>query len=268
MPSADIMFESLVDEEFAGGNGTLAARVKGYNAELAVVTEPTRMQVCPACLGAFLGDLTLKGKAGMPYMGSEIPNPIYGAARASELFREWEKIWRERNDHALFREEGKELNVVLWVIDSHNEGEFTQMGIPLSVKISWVVWCHPGMSEGEFWRQFRFFWKERAEDPALAPFELALTPSFHFVRPWETRRDHLAVRSVIEAFRSFTGSEPAVGGAPFSCDLGHYGDPGGMPCLLLGPRGDNLHTSDEWVLLEDVYALTGVFAVLAARWCA
>ena len=74
-PAGDLLFESLVDEEFAGGNGTLAARLAGFNADLAVLLEPTRMQVCPACLGAFLGDLTIQGRAGMPFMGAEIPNP-------------------------------------------------------------------------------------------------------------------------------------------------------------------------------------------------
>ena len=67
-PAGDIIFESIVDEEFAGGNGTLASRLAGYNADLAVLTEPTRMQLCPACMGAFLGDITIQGTAGLPYM--------------------------------------------------------------------------------------------------------------------------------------------------------------------------------------------------------
>jgi len=267
-PRGEILFESVVDEEFAGGNGTLASRLKGYNADLAVVTEPTRMQVCPACLGAFLGDLTLSGRAGMPYMGEEIANPILGAARAIELFRRWQTLWREGGDHPLFRERGKELNVVLWKIDSKREGEFTQMGTPLLTRISWIVWCYPGMSEEEFWRQFREYWREAAErEPDLAPFALELAPTYHHVRAWETPADHPAVRAVLRAFGTYAGKQAVVGGAPFSCDLGLYGDPGGMPCLLLGPRGDNLHAPDEWVLLEDLYTLTGIYAELAARWC-
>jgi acetylornithine deacetylase len=267
-PAADILFESVVDEEFAGGNGTLASRLKGCNAQLAVVTEPTRMQVCPACLGAFLGELTLTGKAGMPYTGSAIPNPIFGAARAVELFGQFQELWRRNNEHPLFREAGKELNVLLWSIDSNRAGEFTQMGTPLSTRISWIVWCHPGTTEQGFWQQLRAYWQEQAvKEPALEPFQLELTPTYHHVRAWETPADHPAVRAAAAAFRDYTGEEPVVGGAPFSCDLGLYGDPGGMPCLLLGPRGDNLHAPDEWVLLEDVYTLTGVFAELARSWC-
>jgi acetylornithine deacetylase len=267
-PAGDILFESVVDEEFAGGNGTLAGRLAGFNADLAVLTEPTRMQVCPACLGAFLGDITLRGKAGMPYMGSEIPNPIVGAARVIEGFQEWQKAWRKENSHPLFQEPGKQLNLVLSSIRSLAPGELEQMGTPLLTAISWIIWCYPGMTEAEFRGRFKRFWEDRfSSDPVLAPFSPEIQPTYHFVRPWETPTDHPGVKSVVEAYRAVTGQDPVVGGAPFSCDLGVYGDPGNMPCLILGPRGDNLHAPDEWVLLEDVYTLTEIFACLAAGWC-
>lgn len=268
-PGGDIIFESIVDEEFAGGNGTLAARLGGHNTDLAVLTEPTRMQICPACLGAFLGDITIRGKAGMPYMGSAIANPVFAAARVISLFRHWEEAWRRQNSHPLFQEQGKELNVVLSSIGSTVPGEFTQMGIPLIATVSWITWCYPGMTEPVFYKAFRAFWEPIfANDPDLVPFEVNLTPTYHYVRPWETSGTHPGVQSAIEAFKSVTGTDPVVGGAPFSCDLGVYGDPGGMPCFILGPRGDNLHAPDEWVLLEDIYTLTGIFADLAVRWSA
>jgi len=266
-PSGDILFESVVDEEFAGGNGTLASRLKGYNADLAILTEPSRMEVCPACLGAFLGDLTLHGKGGMPYMGSSIPNPIFGASRAVALFREWQDTWRAQNSHPLFKDPGKDLNVVLWCIDSKTAGEFTQMGAPLLTRISWIVWCYPGTTEEAFYRQFRKFWEERARsDPDLVPFTVELVPTYHHVKPWETEVDHPAVRETVRAFSQYMGEEPVVGGAPFSCDLAVYGEAGNMPSIILGPRGDNLHAPDEWVLGEDILSLTGIFALLAYRW--
>ena len=40
-----------------------------------------------------------------------------------------------------------------------------------------------------------------------------------------------------------------------------------MPGVILGLRGDNLHAPDEWVLIEDIYSLTGIFAYLATQWC-
>ena len=266
-PAGDLLFESLVDEEFAGGNGTLAARLAGFNADLAVLLEPTRMQVCPACLGAFLGNLTIRGRAGMPFMGSEIPNPVFAAARAIEHFREWQASWRASHSHPLFGEEGKQLNLVLSSIGSTVPGEFTQLGTPLVATISWIVWCYPGESESTFQETFGEFWRDRiAEDPELSRFQVDIEQTYHHVRSWETPSSHPGVRAAVEAMREATGSEPVVGGAPFSCDMGLYGDPGGMPCLILGPRGDNLHAPDEWVLLEDIFSLAEALAILAARW--
>jgi acetylornithine deacetylase len=57
-----------------------------------------------------------------------------------------------------------------------------------------------------------------------------------------------------------------MGGAAFSCDLAIYGEAGGMPAVILGPRGDNLHAPDEWVSIDDILDLTGIFALLAASW--
>lgn len=268
-PGGDILFESVVDEEFAGGNGTLAGRLRGHNADLALVSEPTRMEVCPACLGAFLGNLTLTGRGGMAYMGKAITNPLDGAARAIHLLKEWQATWRAKNRHPLFKAPGKELNVLPWHITTDRPGAFTQMGTPLFAKIAWIVWCHPGMTERTFYRQFRQFWKEmNQKDEALQSLKIDLEPDYHFVKPWETPVDSPAVHAVAEAFHRFSRRKPTLGGAAFSCDLGIYGEVGRMPSILLGPRGDNLHAPDEWVELEDILTLTGVFATLALEWCA
>lgn len=48
--NGDLLVESVVDEEAGGCNGTLAARLK-YNADLAIIPEPTDLAVCPAHLG-------------------------------------------------------------------------------------------------------------------------------------------------------------------------------------------------------------------------
>ena len=59
----DLMVESVVDEEFGGCNGTLAARLK-YNAHLAVVPEPTNLVVCLAHHGGLMLRVPFHGKPG------------------------------------------------------------------------------------------------------------------------------------------------------------------------------------------------------------
>jgi acetylornithine deacetylase len=267
-PRGDIIFESVVDEEFAGGNGTLASRLKGYNTDLAILTEPTRMELCIACLGALLGEITLKGKSGMPFMGEIIPNPVYGLSRLIEIFRDWEKKWASSNTHPLFKENGKELKILIWDIKTDDTDNFTQMSTPLRANISWIVWCYPGEDEDRFMQDFKKFWHERAsEDKDLGLFDIEIRQTYHYVRPWETDIEDIGIAETINSYREYSGKIPDVTGAPFSCDYALYCDTGNIPTVILGPRGDNLHAPDEWVLIDDILALAGIFANLSLRWC-
>ena len=47
----DLIVETVPDEEFAGANGTVAARARGYTADAAVVGEPTGLRVVAAQRG-------------------------------------------------------------------------------------------------------------------------------------------------------------------------------------------------------------------------
>ncbi len=41
----------------------------------------------------------------------------------------------------------------------------------------------------------------------------------------------------------------------------------GIPCVVLGPTGDGLHTAEEWVDLASVDACVDVFERLARAFC-
>jgi len=124
------------------------------------------------------------------------------------------------------------------------------------------------MSEERFYRGFREFWNSyTTQDDLLKGFRVEIVPAYHYVKAWESDPEDPAVQAVVDAFKRYTGSTPAVGGASFSCDLALYGEVGGMPSVILGPRGDNLHAPDEWVLIDDILSLAGTFALLAGFWC-
>lgn len=267
-PEGNILFESIVDEEYAGGNGTLAARLKGFNTDFAIISEPSRMEICPASMGAFLGKIKIVGKAGMPYMGKGIPNPINAAGRIINFLEDWQTKWRSMNNHPLFDESGKELNVIIWDLVSGKRDEFVQMGIPIEVTVSWIVFCYPGTQEEDFYKLFLKYLSGRIEkDKYLSSFDIDIIKDYHYVRPWETNIDNEGVISLSNSFESYINDKPKVGGAPFSCDLAIYGDLGNMPCVILGPRGGNLHAPDEWVLIDDIYSLIGIYAHFITKWC-
>ena len=61
-PDGDIIFQSVVGEE-SGGCGTLTNIVKGYNADAAIILEPTSLKLSPIQSGALTFRLKVPGKA-------------------------------------------------------------------------------------------------------------------------------------------------------------------------------------------------------------
>ena len=88
----DVIVESVVDEE-GGGNGTMAAILRGYKADAAIITEPTELQVMPAHMGWLFYRIEVKGKAlhsSMKWKGVNAIEKMMIIMRAlQELERKW-----------------------------------------------------------------------------------------------------------------------------------------------------------------------------------
>ncbi|MCF7928769.1 MAG: M20/M25/M40 family metallo-hydrolase [Spirochaetales bacterium] len=267
-PEGTVYCEAVVDEEFAGGNGTLAGRLRGYNTDLAVYMEPSAMKLCPSGLGAFLGDIYISGDSGMPYTGRALANPIFGMSRIITHFESWLKTWRQKNSHHHYSDKTENLNLVLWNLDSNVSGGSSQMGIPQAARMSFIVFCYPGTEAEDIENELNdFFEQKRKTDSELKPFSITIEPAYHFIAPWETPAGEQVIYEIQQAYKQYTGVEAMLSGAPFSSDMAVYGKYGGMPTVILGPRGDNLHGPNEWVLIDDVLDLTGVFASLITSHC-
>src|SRR5689334_11897118 len=61
-PAADLILESVIGEE-SGGVGTLTTLVKGCRAQAAIITEPTRLRLCPVQSGALSFRIRVRGRA-------------------------------------------------------------------------------------------------------------------------------------------------------------------------------------------------------------
>ncbi|PWT89160.1 MAG: acetylornithine deacetylase [Acidobacteria bacterium] len=69
-PRGDVILQSVIGEE-TGGVGTLAAVLRGYRADAAIVLEPTRMAICPVGAGAASFRLHIPGRAAHGAMRKE-----------------------------------------------------------------------------------------------------------------------------------------------------------------------------------------------------
>ena len=90
-PKGDVIFAGVVDEEYSGSNGTIAAAYSGVKADFGIIFEPTCNTICPAAVGSLVYRLIIKGNAGMPYTGEEIESPIYNMMELLQVLKEYDE---------------------------------------------------------------------------------------------------------------------------------------------------------------------------------
>ncbi len=90
---------------------------------------------------------------------------------------------------------------------------------------------------------------------------------------WEQRTRFLEAAdagpesAMVQRMRAALGTPDAAPAmAPFACDAFIFAVDS-TPVVICGPRGGNAHAPDEWVLIDDLYALSEAFVRLAIDWC-
>ena len=85
----DLILETVVDEEFGGANGTLACRLRGYNADLAINPEPNNMLISRSHRGGLRGQPAVQqgfaGRSNRPTAAASEPVPPRCDVRPGQL---------------------------------------------------------------------------------------------------------------------------------------------------------------------------------------
>ena len=264
----DVYIESVVDEEMGGSNGTLASRVRGHHADACIVPEPNGMCVSPAHRGGGMWDITIKGTPGMPFGASSLINPAYGIGHLVAAIEAWEQARNQQiTPHPLY-ESTPGLPVVLSRITAGDFEPGTGNSVPSDAELEVWVEVYPGTTLDELYQDFIGHLKRvAAQTPVIQRCEIDVTQVIRFLPGSEIPKDHPIVQTVGNAYEQIVRRPPEVRGAPFACDVYIFNLYSPTPCVILGPRGANAHATDEWVMIEDLVALTKIFALTAAEWC-
>ncbi|WP_436345671.1 M20 family metallopeptidase [Natronorubrum sp. FCH18a] len=70
--------------------------------------------------------------------------------------------------------------------------------------------------------------------------------------PYVTDEDHPLVRSLRAAAESVTGQPPAIGYFSSVGDFNYFGHRAGLPTVIIGPDGENIHGAGEFVYTDEV----------------
>ena len=267
----EVIFETVVDEEFGGVNGTLAARLRGYNADAAIITEPSQNIICPAQMGGHIVHITLRSQAGgileqdkkdfhvtdqLHYVLGEIKN--FARLRQQQV-----------KSHPLYLHNHDPVPVWILKVNCGGWGTNEPTTVPTICRIE-LYWQHlPDEQLADISAEF-FSWFEAMI--AARPELFLIKPEVKFVMEWlpgsAIAKDMSLVQQLAATFSDVTGQAPVIQGFDAPCDMFVFHQHFQTPALLFGPIGGNTHQPDEWVDLPSAQNVMGTLARFIFRWCA
>ena len=268
--AGDLVCESVVDEEFGGVNGTLAGRVRGFNGDAAVITEPCQFRICPGHRGGRTAHITLRAPGGIIQKGGKFPNGVLDQLtyflNALKDFADQRR--KTAPTHELFGFCADPVPVSITKIHTSPWGTNEPITIPETCQIEMYWQLMPGETRPAVEAQF-FTWLDSLV--AAAPELFQSRPEVAFPIRWlpgSISPNPEPLVSRLSACAAKTGGQPPpIEGLEAPCDLYMFHQGFGIPAVGYGPRGANTHGADEYVEIDSVIAVAKSLLLLVCEWC-
>ncbi len=254
---------AFVPSEEDGGQGMLAAIRAGITGEMAIITEPTDMEIVVAHAGAITFRLTVPGRAAHASMRRE---GVSALDNLLVLVRALEVDETARNA-------------------AETDPLMTVLGLPYATIIGMVrggEWASTVMdrvvADGRYGVALRETWRDAearlrrviAEAAAGDPFLRDHPPTVELVggrfSSARVAADHPLPQSLAGAVEATLGRRPAFLGEPYGADMRLLVNEGRTPTVIFGPGHVAVaHSADEYVPVDDVVACARVLACWVVR---
>jgi acetylornithine deacetylase len=260
----DLIVESVIDEE-TGGNGTLDCVLRGYKADGLIYTEPFGLDtVSIANRGAQYFRIKVKGQEGGTEYTHDLINPIDKAMEIISAVKAY-SIYREvASSHPLY--DNRFNTKVPLAITKINAGEWPST-IASECCMEGTIECLPNEDIHKVKKDFaEYLMKWCEKDPWLSVNPVELTWFGLWFEGADQKSDTPFIQSFVESAGRTRGKEIAVIGAG-GCDLRISILYGNTPSIVYGPGGGLLHSTDEYVEVEQVIECAKVIANFIIDWC-
>jgi acetylornithine deacetylase len=248
----------LVPSEEDGGQGTLGAIRAGNTGDMAIITEPSRLDIVVAHAGAITFQLTVPGKAAHASQRRE------GVSALDKLFiliRALEADEARRNaaeTDPLMTALGLPYPTIIGIVEG---GEWASTVLDRVVAYG-RYGVRLGQTPAEAEADLRLAIDDACEaDPFLRdhPATVEITGGrFGSARVSSDDPLPTGLASVVERV---TGRRPELLGEPYGADMQMFVNHGGTPCVIFGPGDVRVaHSADEHVPLDEVQTCARVLA--------
>ena len=260
----DVTVAATVGEE-NGGLGALSTVLRGYKADAALITEPTRLRLVPAQGGSLVFRITVPGLSAHAAVRDE---GVSALEKFVPLFEALRGLERERNaslSHPLYDHLQNKAPISVGVVRAGNWASTVPEGL--------VAEGRAGLIPGEEVEAFKDRVRERLFEVAGAdPWLRKNPPNLEWFggqfAPAEVPTDAPICEAVKGAHALATGREPVVEGVSYGADMRLFVRFGETPCVMYG-AGDvrDAHAPDEHVSLPELATATKTVALLLSAWC-
>lgn len=265
--NGDVMIETVVDEEYGGANGTLACRLRGYEADIAIVPEPTNMIICPIHQGGSMFRIKFKGRAGRAFSNEELENPVFAAAEFLKIFRQYEQYQAQKHSISKYYQNEQGLPTLVQGVKAGPANLPYCDRVPSECTIDVWIQCFPETTEQELYKEFIDFYDERAAGIELLKKMPPKIEKLIRYLPGSGIPENHDIVNVVKVVADEFLINPLIKGAPFACDAFMFNLYSKTPALIWGSKGGNAHAPDEFIFIDEFMNLIKMYALTMIKWC-
>lgn len=260
----DVIFESVMEEE-SGGAGTLAAILKGYRADAAIIPEPTNMKIFAKQQGSMWFRIHVKGRAAHGGTRYEGVSAIEKSMTVIAHIRELEERRNSTVTDPLYANNPIPYPINIGVIKGGNW--------PSSVPDEVIMEGRFGVAPEEEMEQGKakmIEWMEllKEKDPWFETHPVLVEWFGARWVPGSVNPEHDLIRTLSEQYKEVLNEEPVIEASPWGTDGGLLTRLANTPCIVFGPGVTSVaHFPNEYIEMERVIKAAEIFALTLVQWC-
>ena len=263
-PAATVYQQSVVEEECTG-NGALAALLRGYNADAAIIPEPEDDKLVRANTGVLWFRVRVQGAPVHVREAGSGANAIEAAYELIKGLRDLEAAWNDRKgDHRYFEELDHPINFNVGKIAG---GDWAS-SVPAWCEFDCRIALYPGIKAADAAREIEDHLRRVSDGiPFLANNPPQVIFNGFFAEGYVLEEGTEAEETLARAHMSSYAKPLESFVTPGYLDGRVFVIYGETPCLVYGPYSEAIHGFDERVKLSSVKRVTGTIALFIAEWC-
>ncbi|MFD0771609.1 peptidase [Bacillus sp. CGMCC 1.60114] len=260
----DIYFQSVIEEE-SGGAGTLAAILRGYEADGVIIPEPTNMKFFPKQQGSMWFRLFVKGKAAHGGTRYEGVSAIEKSMLVVEHMRKLEEKRNERITDPLY----KGIPIPIPINIGKIEGGSWPSSVPDFITLEGRYGVAPNESMEEAKIEFENWVGQLSKvDPWFIEHPVEIEWFGARWVPGELEEKHPLITTLKDNFMHIEGAEPIVEASPWGTDGGLFTQIANIPTIVFGPGETKVaHYPNEYIEIDKMIAAAKIIACTLLDWC-